>query len=199
MGAHLPRAFFARDVLEVAPDCIGKVLVAQSSEGIVAARIVESEAYRGPEDQAAHSRNGLRTARTEVMFGEPGHVYMFRLYGSSWAFNIVTGNVGEPQVVLLRGVEPIEGVHIMAARRRIDPHRREISNGPGKLCQAMGFNGEHYGCDLVESGTIYLTDGGAEQIGTSRRINIDYAGIWAERPWRFFERGNRYVSVPPRI
>ena len=103
--APLPRSFYARDVLDVAPECVGKLLVHASPEGLVAGRVVECEAYRGPEDQAAHSHRGRRTARTEAMFGPPGHAYIFRLYGSSWACNLVTGAAGEPQAVLLRALE----------------------------------------------------------------------------------------------
>jgi DNA-3-methyladenine glycosylase len=194
----LPRSFYARDVLEVAPECIGKLVVHDAPEGRTAGRIVECEAYRGPEDRAAHSYGGRRTARTAVMFGPPGHAYMFLLYGASWALNLVTGREGEPQVVLVRALEPVIGVDLMSARRGMAPDRKEISNGPGKLCAALGIDKRFYGADLV-AGPLYLADGPAGQIGTSSRINIDYAGDWIDKPWRFYERGNRYVSVPPRI
>jgi len=194
----LPRSFYARDVLDVAPDCVGKVLVHAAPEGLLAGRIVECEAYRGPEDQAAHSSNGRRTARTEVMFGAPGHAYMFLLYGSSWALNLVTGNEGEPQVVLVRAIEPVRGVEIMSARRGFPASRREISNGPGKLCHALGLDRTFYGADLTV-GPLFLSDGPIADVGCSARINIPYAGTWVERPWRFYERGNRYVSVSPRV
>jgi DNA-3-methyladenine glycosylase len=194
----LPLSFYARDCLEVAPECIGKVIVHDSPEGLVAGRIVECEAYRGPEDQAAHAANGRRTARTEVMFGPPGRAYMFLLYGTSWALNLVTGREGEPQVVLIRAIEPVVGVELMSVRRKFAPNRREVGNGPGKLCHALGLNKRHYGADLV-GGELFLADGPAGPIGTSKRINIPYAGEWIETPWRYFERGNRYVSVAPRI
>ncbi len=196
--APLPLSFYARDCLHVAPECVGKVIVHDSPEGLVAGRIVECEAYRGPEDQAAHSANGRRTARTEVMFGAPGRAYMFLLYGTSWALNLVTGREGEPQVVLIRAIEPVIGVELMAARRGFDAKRREIGNGPGKLCQALGLDRRHYGGDLIH-GALFLAEGGAGEVGTSARINIPYAGDWIDKPWRFYERGNRYVSVPPRI
>lgn len=196
--APLPLSFYARDVLEVAPDCIGKLLVHDAPEGLLAGRIVECEAYRGPEDQAAHSSNGRRTARTEVMFGPPGRAYMFQLYGSSWALNLVTGEEGHPQVVLIRAIEPSIGVERMAARRKVAATRREIANGPGKLCHALGLDKRFYGADLV-NGPLYLADGPAGPVGISARINIPYAGDWIDKPWRFYERGNRYVSVPPRI
>lgn len=194
----LPRSFYARDVLDVAPDCIGKILVHAAPEGLMAGRIVEAEAYRGPEDQAAHSANGRRTARTEVMFGPPGHAYMFLLYGTSWALNLVTGSPGEPQVVLVRAIEPVAGVEQMAARRGVAPGRREISNGPGKLCHALGLDRRFYGADLI-TGPLFLADGPPAVVASSPRINVDYAGAWAKKPWRFYERGNRWVSVAPRI
>lgn len=196
--APLPRSFYARDVLDVAPECIGKLLVRAAPEGLVAGRIVECEAYRGPEDRAAHSHDGRRTARTEAMFGPPGHIYVFRLYGTSWAINLVTGREGEPQAVLLRALEPVLGVELMSARRGVAPGRREISNGPGKLCHALGIDGAAYGQDLT-AGPIFLAEGTIPDVGSSPRINIDYAGEWIDRPWRYYERGCRYVSVPPRI
>lgn len=193
----LPRDFYARPVLVVARACIGKVLVHKTPEGITAGRIVETEAYRGPADLAAHSAGGRRTARTEVMFGPAGYAYMFTLYGMHWAFNIVAATEGEPHAVLVRAIEPIVGLSLMSARRGVAPDRVELTNGPGKLCQALALDRAAYGLDLCAN-ELYLLPGAAGPIGRSPRINVDYAGSWAERPWRFYERGNRYVSVPPR-
>jgi DNA-3-methyladenine glycosylase len=194
----LTRDFYARPVLTVARDCIGKVLVHVTPEGETAGRIVEAEAYRGPLDLAAHSARGL-TRRTAAMFGPPGYAYVFRLYGSSWAMNLVTTAEGQPHAVLIRALEPVRGLELMARRRRMPLHSRELSNGPGKLTQALAITGEDYGRDLCGP-ELYLEDAGlpAGRIGRSPRINVDYAGDWAARPWRFYERGNRYVSVPPR-
>jgi DNA-3-methyladenine glycosylase len=192
----LSRSFYQRPVLEVARDCIGKVLVHRSSEGIAAGRIVESEAYRGPQDLASHSSRG-RTARTEAMFGPPGRAYMFLLYGISWAFNIVVADEGVPHAVLVRALEPVLGLELMAARRKRDAAARELTNGPGKLCMALGLDRRHYGVDLCGD-ELYLLDGPRRAVARSPRINVDYAGSWAARPWRFYEKGNRYVSVAPR-
>jgi DNA-3-methyladenine glycosylase len=182
-------------VLVVARACIGKLLVRRSPEGVTAGRIVEAEAYRGPLDLAAHSAGGRRTARTEVMLGEPGHAYVFLLYGMHWALNLVAGRVGEPHAVLLRAIEPVLGLDRMSARRGIDPTRRELTNGPGKLCAAMGVTGADYGADLC-TGDLYLAEGAPRApIDRTARINVDYAGAWAAKPWRFHERGNRYVST----
>jgi DNA-3-methyladenine glycosylase len=194
----LGRDFYARPVLAVARECIGKVLVHRTAQGEAAGRIVEAEAYRGPQDLAAHSARGL-TRRTAAMFGPPGYAYVFRLYGSSWAMNLVTAEEGAPHAVLIRALEPLRGADLMAQRRRQPPHARELTNGPGKLTQALAITGEDYGRDLCGD-VLYLeaSELPAGRIGRSPRINVDYAGPWAAKPWRFFERGNRYVSVAPR-
>lgn len=196
-GEPLPRAFYERPVLVVARACVGAILVHETDEGLTAGRIVECEAYRGPEDLAAHSAGGRRTRRTEVMFGRAGHAYMFLLYGMHWAFNVVTAREGEPHAVLVRAVEPIAGIELMARRRGVAPDRRELTNGPGKVCAALGLDGACYGADLT-SERLHLERGFRGGVGRSARVNVEYAGAWAERPWRFYERGNRYVSVPPR-
>lgn len=193
----LPRSFYARPVLVVAPECIGKILVHRTADGTAAGRIVECEAYRGPEDLAAHSAGGRRTKRTEVMFGPPGHAYVFRLYGMHWAFNVVVATEGEPHAVLIRAVEPVFGQKLMSERRGVPPGKPALTNGPGKLCDALAIDGSAYGLDLCKD-TLFLADGRAGKIGQSPRINIDYAGEWVNKPWRFYERGNRYVSVAPR-
>jgi len=194
----LARDFYARPVLIVARQCIGKILVHRTVEGETAGRIVEAEAYRGPLDLAAHSARGL-TKRTAAMFGPPGHAYVFRLYGTCWAMNIVVANAGEPHAVLIRALEPLRGIDLMAARRRRPATSRDLTNGPGKLAEAMAITGADYGRDLCDD-VLYLTDGDrrAAKVGRSARINVAYAGQWADRPWRFYERENPYVSVKPR-
>ncbi|APR81189.1 DNA-3-methyladenine glycosylase II [Minicystis rosea] len=195
--APLPRSFYEGEVLDIAEAMIGTVLVHRSPEGVVAARIVESEAYRGPEDLAAHSSGGRRTKRTEVMFGPPGRAYMFLLYGMHWAFNAVVADEGTPHAVLVRAVEPVLGVKLMAARRAARPDDVKLTNGPGKVCAALGLDAQAYGLDLCGT-ELFLAAGPRGEVGCSARINIDYAGEWAQKPWRFYEKGNRYVSVPPR-
>jgi DNA-3-methyladenine glycosylase len=156
-------------------------------------RIVETEAYRGPDDAAAHSYRGRRTARTEVMFGPAGFAYVFVLYGVHHAFNVVTARSGKPEAVLIRAIQPIRGVEIMAERRGLPVGHRAIGNGPGKLCQALGINKEHYGVNITQ-GVITISDGPRATVETSPRVGIDYAGEWAAKPWRFVERGSPYVS-----
>lgn len=195
----LPRPFFARPVLEVARELLGKILVHDGEDGLALGRIVETEAYRGPEDLAAHTAGGRRTRRNEAMWGEAGRAYVFRLYGVHWAFNAVTGEVGEPHAVLVRALEPLPPLEVACARRRMAPERRELMNGPGKLCAALGIGGEHDKADLCAGGRLFVADGPPPgRVARSPRIHVDYAGAWASRPWRFYEVGNRHVSVRPR-
>jgi DNA-3-methyladenine glycosylase len=191
----LPRAFYARPVLTVARDCIGKYLIHDTDEGRVAGRIVEVEAYRGPEDRAAHSFGGRRTARTEAMFGPPGHAYVFFVYGMHWHLNLVTTGVGFPHAVLIRAVEPLVGLELMAARRGPLRAPRELTNGPGKLCRAFGIDRASYAADLT-SPPLFLSDGPRSSIARSARIGVDYAGDWAARPWRFYDPKSPHVSNP---
>lgn len=191
----LPRAFYARPVLTVARDVIGKVLVHRTPEGVVAGRIVEAEAYRGPEDRAAHSFGGRRTERTEAMFGPPGFAYVFFVYGMHWHVNLVTTREGAPHAVLLRAAEPVVGAELMAARRGVSPGDVSLCNGPGKLCQAFAIDKRQYGADLTR-GALFLSEAPVPRgkLGRSARIGVDYAESWADKPWRFFERENRWVS-----
>jgi len=191
----LPRSFYARPVLSVARDVIGKILVHKTPEGIVAGRIVEAEAYRGPEDRAAHSSGGRRTARTEAMYGPPGFAYVFFVYGMHWHLNLVTTREGAPHAVLLRAVEPLLGVPLMARRRGLAAGNVSLCNGPGKLCQAFGVERRHYGVDLTR-GALYLSEATTMRgkLGRSARVGVDYAESWADKPWRFFELGNPCVS-----
>lgn len=193
----LSRSFYDREVLDIAPELIGMILVHRSAEGTTAGRVVECEAYRGPEDLAAHSAGGKRTRRTEAMFGPPGRTYMFLLYGVNWAFNVVVAAEGLPHAILIRALEPIHGLDLMSKRRGVEPHRTALTNGPGKLTSAMGLDASHYGEDLCGS-RLFLAPGVSRTVGVSPRINIDYAGEHALLPWRYFERGNRYVSVAPK-
>lgn len=199
---QLPREFYARPVLVVARECIGKLLVHRTPAGEAAGRIVEAEAYRGPRDLAAHSARGL-TRRTAAMFGPPGFAYVYLLYGVSWAINLVAAAEGAPHAVLIRALEPVRGIELMARRRGRPASARELTNGPGKLAQALAITGAQYAADLCNDGAgddaLYLEETGYRPvIGRSPRINVGYAGDWALKPWRFYERDNLFVSVKPR-
>jgi DNA-3-methyladenine glycosylase len=191
-GGRLPRAFFARPSTEVAPDLLGRVLVRvlPSGERLVA-RLVETEAYQ-EDDAASHSFRG-RTARTEVMFGPPGHLYVYFTYGMHFCMNVVTGLGGEGSAVLLRAAEPLEGLDAMRALRGLDDVRA-LCSGPGKLCQALGVGRSDNGLDVVRGSGLSVRQGeavGADRLEATPRIGIRQA---AEVPWRFIVRGDRFVS-----
>lgn len=184
-------------------------LVAHTSSGCASGRIVEVEAYRGPEDRAAHSYGGRRTARTEAMFGPPGHAYVFLIYGIHSHINIVTSGVDEPHAVLVRALEPLTGEALMQGRRGRAGHvtplpSTDLCSGPGKLCQALDIDRRFNGSDLLAwSGSPFerleLRPGAApRRVGVSPRIGIDYAGEWANKPWRFYDLDSAHVSRTPR-
>jgi len=134
------------------------------------------------------------------MFGPSGYAYVYLIYGLSWAMNIIAASEGEPHGVLIRALEPVRGLELMVRRRGgISAGARELTNGPGKLTQALGITGDDYGRDLCGD-RLFLeeVDRPVGRVGRSARINVDYAGAWAAKRWRFYERGNRYVSVRPR-
>jgi DNA-3-methyladenine glycosylase len=180
---RLGRAFFARDTRAVARDLLGKVLVHVDGGVRRAARIVETEAYHGPGDRASHARFGP-TRRAAVMFGPPGHAYVYLVYGRSHCVNVVTGREGFPAAVLLRAGEPVEGC-------------LHSTRGPGNLCRALAITRAHDGLDLAD-GALFVEDAPppAERVSSGRRVNVDYAGPWAEKPWRYALSGNPWVSKP---
>jgi len=190
----LPRGFYQRSVLVVAPDCLGKLLVHQLERETLIAKIVEVEAYRGPADRAAHSYGGRRTARTEVMFGKAGIAYVFLIYGIHHHFNIVTGGIDEPEAVLIRAVEPLHGLTSTAINRENAAKLSQLTNGPGKLCKAMKIDRQHSGADLCKP-PLYIAEGTAPRhVRRTPRIGIDYSGVWATRPWRWLDADSPFVS-----
>lgn len=192
-------AAFALSAAELAPLLLGKLLCHRTPQGLAAGMIVEAEAYCGPEDDAAHSFGGRRTARTEAMFGPPGHAYVFRLYGMHSCFNVVAAPEGSPQAVLIRALEPVEGLALMERRRGLtDP--LQLCSGPGKLCQALAIGPAQYGLDLCGE-ELFLTDFRdfpPAEICVSPRVNVDYALGYRDRLWRFFVKDSPYVSRVPR-
>jgi DNA-3-methyladenine glycosylase len=192
VGRPLTRAFFARPSPEVAPDLLGRVLVRTlPSGGRLVVRLVETEAYQ-EDDPASHSFRG-RTARTDVMFGPAGRLYVYFTYGMHHCMNVVTGRDGEGSAVLLRAAEPVEGIDEMIARRGVqDP--RLLCSGPGRLCQALGVDRDQNGADLVRGDELRLFEGrpvAVDRIEVTARVGIRHA---VERPWRFAERGGRFAS-----
>lgn len=183
-AAHLlPPAFYARETLLVARDLLGMHLVHAAPGGRQVGRIVETEAYKGPRDLAAHSSRG-RTKRTEVMFGPPGHAYVYLIYGFWNCLNVVTAAAGVPHAVLIRALQPVAGI-------------TDTTHGPGLLCRAMGIDRGLNGASLlgpdlwIEKPAAYRPP----RVARSARIGVDYAGDWALKPWRFFDRDSPYVST----
>ena len=197
MGSRLSREFYTRgDTLKIARDLLGKLIVVPDGRGTrVSGMIVETEAYLGEIDRAAHTYGGRRTPRNEVTYSAGGNVYVFFVYGMYHQLNIVCGAVDNPHVVLIRAVEPVEGIEIMRTRRG-EMKDRNLTSGPGKLCIAFGIDRGFNGEDLLGE-RIWLEDlesFSKSQIAVGKRIGIDYAGDDAEKPWRFWVRVNEYVS-----
>jgi len=193
----LPREFYTRpNVLMVARDLLGKLLVVPARNGKrVSGKIVEVEAYRGPQDRAAHSFGGRRTKRTEPMYKIGGIAYVFFVYGMYYQFNVVTNAADAPHAVLIRAVEPVEGIEIMRKRRQGQPDHN-LANGPGKLCIALGIDRRLDAADLLGE-RVWLEEGekvSRSQIASGPRIGIDYAQGWTDKPWRFWVKDNPFVS-----
>jgi DNA-3-methyladenine glycosylase len=184
----LPRAFYARPTIEVAHALLGKLLVRQpESRGgeLRVARIVEVEAYLGERDAASHARRGP-TPRAKIMFGPPGFLYVYLIYGMHHCMNVVTETDGVAGAVLLRAAAPVAGV----------PDLRRPLTGPGKLCAGLGITRRDNGLDLTTGAAFYLADDGTPppRRATSRRIGVEYAGAWATRKLRFYVPDNPYVG-----
>lgn len=190
MARKLPAQFFARDAHLVAPELLGLHLVHRLGERTMIGRIVETEAYQGPEDLAAHSALGRRTPRNETMYGPPGHAYVYLIYGLFHCVNVITQRRGVPHGVLIRAVEPVA-------------HIAERTSGPGLLCRAMGIDRRHDGLSL-RGETLYIERPSARQsrapdIRSTRRVGIDYAGAWLEKQWRFYDATSSHVSKRPKL
>lgn len=195
----LPRAFYTDpDVVAVARRLIGRLLVVPARDGQrVSGMIVETEAYRGPEDRASHAYGGRRTRRTETMYGQGGTAYVYFVYGMYYQFNVVTAGPDVPHAVLVRALEPVEGLSLMRRRRRGGTDQ-SLTSGPGKLCIALGIDRRLDRADLLGD-RIWLEEGRripASRIASGPRIGIDYAEGWVHRRWRFYLRHNPFVSRP---
>ena len=191
----LPRSFYARDSRELAPLLLNKLLVTRTDDGVrLAARLVEVEAYCGSDDAGSHAYRGM-TPRTEVMFGAPGHLYVYFTYGMHWCANVVATKDGDAAAVLLRAASPVDGIELMRERRVKARRDRDLLAGPARLCQAFGITGDRNGADLVR-GPVRLYDDGVPppvEIGISTRIGLT-AGKGDEHPWRYFVPGDPNVS-----
>lgn len=196
---RLSSDFYLQDVLDVAPQLLGKRLVRIIDNHKLVCKIVEVEAYKGPEDKGSHAYGNRYTKRTKTMFKSGGSAYVYLIYGMHNLLNIVVAGLDQPQAVLIRAGEPLEGIKAMAKRRGLT-HRqiRQIANGPGKLCTAMAVDRSFDGYDLVQGKQLYIEESLEQQPWTivkSKRINIDYAEEYKDKLWRFYIKDNPCVSA----
>lgn len=194
----LDRSFYDRtDVVKIARELLGKILITWFDDEFTAGRIVETEAYNGAVDKASHAYGNRRTARTEVMFGRPGTAYVYLCYGIHHLFNVVTNKMDTPHAVLVRALEPLHGIDIMLDRTRKRVLDNTLTRGPGNVSKALGIFTRHTGMDLLESNLVIAEDQyqvKKSAIGITPRIGVDYAGPDALLPYRFIVKNNPYVS-----
>jgi len=194
----LPDAFYQRDdVLTISRELLGKFLFTRVNGELTGGMIVETEAYRGTEDRASHAWNGRLTSRTRIMYEAGGVAYVYLCYGIHNLFNVVTAAAGVPHAVLIRAIEPTEGIDVQLERRKMTVLHPRITAGPGALSRALGItrelNGMHLGSDSVwieERGMVIEN----KAIVTGPRVGVSYAGAHALFPWRFSIRNNKFVS-----
>lgn len=191
----LEKEFYQQPTLDLAKALLGCLLIKETPEGIASGIIVETEAYMGPDDRAAHSFGNRRTKRTEIMFGEPGITYTYSMH-THCLFDIVSGEVGRPNAILIRGVEPFSGQKLMATRRPKAKNKYQLTNGPGKLTKALGITMDDYGHPLDKPPLQIM--GGRKLddtlIVTGPRIGIHNTGEAVHYPWRFWVKENKFVS-----
>ncbi|MBE4910635.1 DNA-3-methyladenine glycosylase [Bacillus luteolus] len=184
--------FFQQPTIKLAQSLLGSLLVKITDDGIASGYIVETEAYKGPEDRAAHSFGNRRTKRTEIMFGEPGYIYTYQMH-THCLVNVVSGDVDKPEAVLIRAVEPLTSIELMQKRRGMND-LKNLTNGPGKLTKALGISMEDYGNSIIKP-PLFIAEGlKPELISSGPRIGIDNSGEAKDYPWRFWISGNKYVS-----
>jgi DNA-3-methyladenine glycosylase len=200
-GRRLERAFFEQDAVRLARSLIGTLLVRRLPEGTAVCRIVETEAYMGPDDRASHAYGNRRSRRTPVFYGPGGVLYIYLIYGMYHCCNIIANREGIPEAVLLRAAQPVAGGQFLRGAVGSAREARRTS-GPGRLCRALVIDMGFYGYDLTAGKTLFLAEAPGSagekppEVGAAPRVNIDYAGEYRERPWRFYEKGNPFVSHP---
>jgi DNA-3-methyladenine glycosylase len=189
----LKPSFFSQSTLDLAQSLLGKTLVHETIDGLLSGWIVETEAYMGPLDRAAHSFGNRRTPRTEVMYGPPGFAYTYVMH-THCLLNVVSGQEGQPEAVLIRAIEPIGGIEKMRQHRGQLKRMQDLTNGPGKLTKAFAISMHYYGCALWTP-PLYFAEGRTiTQLSTGPRIGIENSGEAKHYPWRFWEAGNPFVS-----
>jgi len=198
--SKLPYSFYQNhNVNDLAIQLLGKLLFTRVDGELTGGIIVETEAYKGVEDKASHAYGGRFTNRTQVIYEEGGLSYVYLCYGIHHLFNVVTAPKGTPHAVLIRGIEPVQGIDIMLRRRNMVLLKPNITAGPGALSKAMGIDKSLNAKDLLGD-EVWIADGGIafpdDQIVSSARVGVDYAGDHALLPWRYYIRGNKFVSKP---
>ena len=196
---RLEKEFYSQDAVTVAKKLVGKLLVRKLAGREIVCRIVETEAYVGPEDKGSHAYQNKKTERTKILFKSGGYAYVYLIYGMHSCFNVVTNKKGKPESVFIRAVEPLIGLETIKENRDIGSKKiEELTNGPGKLSQALAINKELNGYNLVSGDKIYIKEDEEKtgyEVVSSPRINIDYAEEYKEKLWRFYIEGNSFVSV----
>ncbi|MBF8982352.1 DNA-3-methyladenine glycosylase [Lutibacter sp. B2] len=187
---------YKQDGIKLAKDLLGKILVRKIDDRLIKCKIVETESYIGPEDKGCHAYKNKRTKRTEVMFWEGGHAYIYLIYGMYNCLNIVANCKDKPEAVLIRGVEPLSEIETLKEKRNIKSNKIEdLTNGPGKLCKALEITKELNGYDLIHGDELYIVENDEEfEIVEAKRINIDYAQEYKDKLWRFYIKNNKFVS-----
>lgn len=200
-GRLLSRSFYTRfDVLPIAQELLGKIIVTHKDDFQTSGVITEVEAYQAPEDKASHAYNHRRTGRTETMYLDGGRAYVYLCYGIHRMLNVVTGGKDVAHAILIRSVEPLDGMKEMVRRRNLKNVGFNLTSGPGNVGKALRIAMNDDGVSLLTQQTIWIEDRGIhlpeESIGKMRRIGIDYAEEWAEKKWRFLIKENPWVSRP---
>jgi len=193
MYKPIEESFFEVPGLELARNLLGQFIVHELSTGTLVAKIVETEAYQGAEDQAAHSFGNRRTKRTEIMFEKAGYVYTYQMHTHT-LINVVGGAVGTPHAILIRAVEPVQGIEYMREKRGTHFNDVDLTNGPGKLTKALGITKDYYGHFWTDRPLFIAAGPGVNEIEAGPRVGIGNSGEAVHYPWRFYEKDNAFVS-----
>lgn len=191
------REYFLGDALKIGPEILGDFLIRKIGNKIIKTKIVEVEAYVGPEDKGAHTYNNKKTSRTEPMFFEGGHAYVYLIYGMYNCINIVCQKEGKPEALLIRGLEPLNEFDFLFENRNKVKKIYNLTNGPGKLCSALKIDREFSGYDLISGKDLYLEKNENKEnieVVHSKRIGIDYAEEYKDKLWRFYLKDNKFIS-----
>lgn len=195
---RLDHSFYQKDAVQTAKDLLGKIIVRKYAEKTIKVKIVETEAYSGVDDKASHAYNNKKTKRTEPMFKEGGISYIYLIYGLYYCLNFVTAAKEDPQAVLIRAAEPVSGLRFIRENRKIKSNKVEdLTNGPGKLSQALKIDKKLNNCNLIKSNSLYVIEAKNKSnfvIESAPRVNIDYAEEYQAKNWRFYIKDNKYIS-----